>query len=102
MISRYRLVVLDPFVHAPNMGVVQFQTEAVDDSCHQGQLFCGPNRAADARRIVGRRLLPRLDVFQCFSTVEFLQCVVEGNFEALTRQALQIASRETSGILKDF
>src|SRR5205085_1392796 len=60
----------DPFVHAPEMRIVQLEADAVHDSCDQRKLFRRTDRTADAGRVVRRRLPPGFDVFEGLGEVE--------------------------------
>ena len=81
------LAVLDPLVHAPEVGVAlrQVQSDGVDDPRDQRQLLGRPDRSADAGRIVGRALPPGFDVFERLGEIELLERVVEVNGEARPR-----------------
>ena len=75
------------------------ESQFVDQPGHQRQLLGRPDRAADPDRIVGRRLLPGVDVLQRLGQVEVLQRIVENNLEPRAGQALQAAFVETGGFI---
>jgi hypothetical protein len=47
-------VVFDPFVHAPEVGVLEIEFEFVDEARDERQLFGGSDRSADTARIIRR------------------------------------------------
>ena len=83
------LAVLDPFVHAPEMACFSVESERVDDAGDQRQLLGRADRAADAGGVVGRRLLPGVDVFERLGEVKIFERVVEVDGEARARKLQQ-------------
>src|SRR5688500_12299655 len=76
-----RFVLLDPFVHAPEVSAFEVELEVVDEAGHERKLFGGSDRSADATRIVRSRTAPCLDVFDRFGQIEFFKCVIEHDAE---------------------
>ena len=53
-----------PLIHAPEVHVLEVESEFIDQPCDQGQLFGRAYRAADARWIVGGCLPPGAYILQ--------------------------------------
>jgi hypothetical protein len=81
-----RLVVI-PFVHAPEVGVLQAESEFVDQAGDERELFGRADRSADADRVIRRGLLPGGDVLQGFGEVEVLEGVIHHHLEARDARA---------------
>ena len=77
---------------------LQLDVQRVDHPRHQRQLLGRADRAADADRIVRRRLLPGVNVFQRLGAVELFERVVDRHREAVARELQQIAGREPGRI----
>ncbi len=92
MIFRGFPAVYEPFVHTPEMRVLEVQAHGVDYPRDQRKLLGRAYRPADADRIVRRRPLPCLDIFQSFSTVKLFQCVIKDDLEARSGQSEHILS----------
>ena len=95
-----RLVVI-PFVHAPEVGVLQVEAELVDQAGDEGELFGRTDRAADTDGVVGRSLLPGGDVFQGFGEIEVLEGVIHHHLEARSRELAQVPLRELRGVIDE-
>src|SRR2546421_8652013 len=86
MIAWDGLALLDPFVHAPEMGVVELELERINDARDQRQLLRWTDRAADPGRLAGRGLLPSFNIFQRLREVKVLERLVIVNRETATRE----------------
>ena len=91
-------VVADPLVHAPEMAVPHVHVQLVDQPRHQRQLLRRADRAADAGRIVRRRLLPRLEIFQGLGQEELFQRVVDHDLKTRPGKLQKIFRRKSGGI----
>ncbi|OPZ97173.1 MAG: hypothetical protein BWY71_01698 [Planctomycetes bacterium ADurb.Bin412] len=91
--------VYEPFVHPPEMGVLQVQAQFVHQPGHQGQLLGRPDRPADPHRVIRGGLLPGGDVFEGFRQVEILQGVVEPDLEAFACEGQHIFWGEPGGVV---
>lgn len=92
--DRHRLAIDHPLVHAPEVGMMQLESHGVHHAGDQRKLLGGTDRPTDTRRIVRRRLLPGIDVFQSLGTVEILEGVIEHHLEPGARQLQQLLGRE--------
>ena len=95
-----RLVVI-PFVHAPEVGMLQAEAEFVDQAGDEWKLFGRADRAADADGVVGRGLLPGGDILQGFGEIEVLEGVVHHHLEARTRELAQVAFGELRRVVDE-
>src|SRR5262245_25188741 len=81
-----RLIVLDPFVHRPKMGVTQADPKFVDEASDQRELLRWADRTAEATRVIGGRLAPRADIFERLREVEFLKGLVKHDLKSGARK----------------
>ncbi|MPM33622.1 hypothetical protein SDC9_80199 [bioreactor metagenome] len=96
------LAVDDPFVHAPEMAVLEIDVERVHDFGDDGQLFGRSDRTAESGGFRRRGLFPGAHIFQRLGGVEFLKGVVDVDFEAGALEALQVADGDLGGGVEDF
>ena len=96
-----RFAVHQPFIHAPEMAVLQGKIHFVDHLCHQGKLFGGADGSADPGRSGRGCLFPGIDVFQSFCTVEFLQRIIDIDFEAGAFKTFQRVNGDFGGIVQN-
>ena len=92
-------VLVIPFIHAPEVAVFDRYAEIIDQTRHQRELLRGPDRPANARRIVRRGLLPGVDVLQRLGQVKVLQGVKHHHFEAGAGELAQIPFSKPGGIV---
>ena len=78
-----RLLII-PFVHAPEVGVLEAEAEFVDQAGDERELLSRSDRSADADRIIRRGLLPGGDILQRFGEVEVFEGVIHHHLEAGT------------------
>ena len=95
------LAVYDPFVHAPEVAVFQIDAERVDHLRDDRELFGRADRSADAGGLGRSGFLPRLDVFEGFRRIEFLQRVVDIDLEPGTFVVFQGVDGDLGGIVED-
>ena len=81
--------------------VPQIELQLVDQPGDERQLLGRADRAADAGRVVGRRLPPGRDVFQRLGQIEIFERVVELDGEAWPGQPEQIVGRQPRGVVQD-
>ena len=93
---------VDPFVHAPEMGLADVQVQLVDQPGHQRQLLGRADRTADAGRIVVGRAAPGVDVFQRLGQIEIFERVVHHHAEAGPAQARQVRGRQPGGVVENL
>ena len=74
--------------------LAQIHVRGIDDLGHEGQLLGGADGAADAGGVVGRGLLPSVDVFEGLGAVEVFERVVEDDLEAGAGQLQEFLRRE--------
>src|SRR2546421_12630060 len=102
MIAWDGLALLDPFVHAPEMGVVELELERINDARDQRQLLRWTDRATDPGRLAGRGLLPSFNIFERFREIKILERFVVVNRETGSRQFEQTLLRQLRGVFEDF
>jgi hypothetical protein len=68
----YLTTIQEPLVHAPEVSRANVQVQGVHNARDQGQLFSGPNWAADAYRIVLCALSPSVNVLEGLGQVKLL------------------------------
>ncbi len=93
---------VDPFVHAPEMGLADVQVQLVDQPGHQRQLLGRADRTADAGRIVVGRAAPGVDIFQRLGQIEIFERVVHHHAEAGPAQARQVLGRQPGGVVENL
>ena len=102
MRDRHFASLVIPFVHAPEMRRMNIEIEFINQTRDERQLFGRPDRAANAHRIVRRRLFPRRDVFQRLREIEFFKRVVKDDAEAGPGKSQHFLRREPGGSANDF
>src|SRR5437870_4660594 len=78
------------------------ESQIIHQPCDERQLLRWPNRSADAGRVVMRRLFPRVDVFERFREIKFLERIVKQDFESWPRKLEHFFRCQARGSLNDF
>ena len=91
----------DPFIHAPEVRVLQRHVQRIDETRHERKLLGRADGSADAHGNVCRRLLPRGDVLERFGKVELLERVVEHDAEPGPGQLPHVFGREPGRIREE-
>ena len=104
MVRIHSLPIDHPLVHPPEMGIVLFEVdpEGVDHLRHDGELLSRPDWSTDASWVVRRALPPSVYIFQRLGGVKFLHRVVEMDFKARAREALEFLLIDSRSIGEEF
>ncbi len=94
--------VFNPFVHTPEMRVLQVDFQRVDNARDKRELFRRTDRTAKTDGIVRRRRLPCFDVFERFRQIEFFQRFVIMNLKAGSREFEERFFRQFGGVCQNF
>jgi XTP/dITP diphosphohydrolase len=97
----YSLGILNPFVHRPEVRVLERNIEVIDKTRHERQLLGRPDWAANSCMIPRRCLTPGIDIFERFGEIKFFESIMENNLKTGARKLEHVSRGQFGGILED-